>query len=93
MLPLQTKGTEQTMNKKHDVIHQATNRLGQSSHLFLRHLECNAEEGVIIIEGKVPSFYLKQTAQSIVQSIEGVEKVVNRLEVVNSDGLSYSAEE
>lgn len=81
------------MEEKHDVIHQATNRLGQSSHLFLRHLECNVEEGVIFIEGKVPSFYLKQTAQSLVQSIEGVEKVINRLEVVNPVGLSYSADE
>ncbi len=81
------------MKEKHDVTHQATNRLGQSSHLFLRHLKCNAVEGVLFIEGKVPSFYLKQTAQSLVQSIEGVERVINRLEVVNPVGLSYSAED
>lgn len=76
------------MDEKRRLIHKATDRLGQSSHLFLRHLHCNADEGVLFIEGKVPSFYLKQTAQSLVQSIDGVDRVVNKLEVVNSYGIS-----
>lgn len=76
------------MDERRNIIHQATNRLGQSSHLFLRHLECSGEDGVVVIEGKVPSYYLKQTAQSLVQSIEGVEKIINRLDVVNAYGVS-----
>lgn len=43
---------------------------------------------MLYLEGKVPSFYLKQTAQSLLQSIDGVGRVVNRLEVVNPYGVS-----
>lgn len=70
------------------VVHQAEHRLGTSSHLFLRHIACRLEGDTILLEGKVPSFYLKQTAQSLLQSLDGVERVVNRLEVVNPYGVS-----
>lgn len=75
------------------VVREAVGRLGQSSHLFLRHVECHVEEGTLCLEGKVPTFYLKQAAQSLLQSLEGVERVVNRLEVVNSYGVSCGADE
>lgn len=70
------------------VVHQAEDRLGSSSHLFLRHVACRMEDGAMYLEGKVPSFYLKQTAQSLLQSLEGIDRVVNRLEVVNPYGVS-----
>ncbi len=66
----------------------AANRLGESSHLFLRHVECRLEEGSLCLEGKVPSFYLKQTAQCLLQSVDGVDRIVNRLQVVNPYGVS-----
>lgn len=75
------------------VVREAVGRLGQSSHLFLRHVECHVEEGTLCLEGKVPSFYLKQAAQSLLQSLEGVDRVVNRLEVVNSYGVSGTADQ
>lgn len=75
------------------VVHEAEVRLDRSSHLFLRHVACHFEDGALCIEGKVPSFYLKQTAQSLLQSLEGVERVVNRLEVVNSYGVSSDLDE
>lgn len=74
------------------VIHEAEGRLVQSSHLFLRHVQCHLEEGALYIEGKVPSFYLKQTAQTLLQSLEGVDRVINRLEVVNAYGISDGPE-
>ncbi|QDT67433.1 BON domain protein [Planctomycetes bacterium MalM25] len=70
------------------VVHQAEDCLGASSHLFLRHVECHEEEGALCLEGKVPSFYLKQTAQSLLQSLDGVDRIVNRLVVVNAYGVS-----
>ena len=75
------------------VVREAECRLGRSSHLFLRHIECHVEEGVLCLEGKVPSFYLKQAAQSLLQSLEGVDRVINRLEVVNSYGVSSASPE
>jgi osmotically-inducible protein OsmY len=76
----------------HQVIHQATARLGQSSHLFLRHVECHAEGRVLSLHGKVPSFYLKQAAQTLLQTIEGVDRVDNHLVVVNPCGVSSEPE-
>ncbi|MEN0110615.1 MAG: BON domain-containing protein [Planctomycetota bacterium] len=70
------------------ILHEATDRLGQSSHLFLRHVECRVEGDALCLDGKVPSFYLKQTAQSLLKSIDGVDRVVNRLRVVNPYGVS-----
>lgn len=66
----------------------ATVRLAESSHHFLRTVTCRDDDGTILIEGKVPSFFLKQTAQTLVQSVDGVRQVVNRLEVVNPYGIS-----
>jgi osmotically-inducible protein OsmY len=70
------------------VSHEAESRLRGSSHLFLRHVRCGFDEGRLQLDGKVPSFYLKQLAQALVQSVDGVERIDNRLTVVNSFGRS-----
>ena len=80
--------SSQPLLRPQGVLQQASARLDKSSHLFLRHVVCRLESGDLCIEGKVPSFYLKQTAQSLMQSIDGVQRIVNRLEVVNSGGVS-----
>lgn len=72
---------------------EATNRLAESSHHFLRHVRCRADEDAVLLEGIVPSFYLKQTAQALVQSVDGVERIINRLVVVNPYGVSSEAPE
>lgn len=72
----------------HKVVHEAQGRLDQSSHLFLRHIECHVEGNTLYLDGKVPSFYLKQTAQSLLKSLDGVKRVDNRLEVVSASGIS-----
>ncbi|TWT46716.1 BON domain-containing protein [Botrimarina hoheduenensis] len=70
----------------------ATGRLAESSHLFLRHVRCRQDNDTLLLEGKVPSYFLKQTAQSLVQSVEGVNRIVNHLVVVNSYGVSSDSE-
>jgi osmotically-inducible protein OsmY len=40
---------------------------------------------VIVLEGRLSSFYQKQLAQEIVGHIEGVVQVVNQIEVVSSE--------
>ena len=49
-------------------------------------------EGVVAIQGAVPSFYLKHLLQSLVREIEGVRRVINRVEVVCGHGLSSCSE-
>jgi osmotically-inducible protein OsmY len=52
-----------------------------SPYLDLRQVECHVEDGVLNMTGKVPSFYLKQVAQTVVGKIEGVRRIENCLEV------------
>lgn len=58
-------------------------RLQESSYLGLRGVVCEYHEGVLILRGHVPSFYLKQLAQTLVRKVDGVDTVVNRLTVDN----------
>jgi hypothetical protein len=50
-------------------------------------------DGVLIIEGTVPSFYLKQVLQTLLREIEGVVRVINRVDVVCGNGLSGCSQE
>lgn len=56
--------------------------LAASPYLPLRTLTCYVHEGVLTLRGRVPTFYCKQLAQSLVSALEGVEEVNNQLEVV-----------
>lgn len=59
----------------------AVSRLAGSGYLPLRKVRCEENEGVLTISGTVPSYYLKQIAQTLVATVEGVTRVENRLEV------------
>lgn len=52
---------------------------------YLRKIEVETAEDAVFIRGKVPTFYLKQIAQNLVGQVDGVEKVVNEIEVVVPD--------
>jgi osmotically-inducible protein OsmY len=67
---------------------QAKQRLGGTSYQFLRFVDCCFQNGVLTLRGRVPSFYLKQMAQSVLANLEGVDRIDNRVDVVNSRGLS-----
>lgn len=47
----------------------------------LRRLRCEFRDGVLVLRGSVPSYHLKQLAQTIVQGLESVAKVDNQVEV------------
>ena len=80
-----------TMAKSHRVTHRrpdrptsaqaALRRLGRSCHRQVRQVTCRYHEGVLLLYGRVPSYYLKQLAQEAVREIEGVEEIINRIEV------------
>jgi osmotically-inducible protein OsmY len=58
-------------------------RLMSSSHPPLRRIFCEYDGGVLVLHGRLNSFFHKQLAQETVARIEGVERVVNKIEVVN----------
>ena len=57
--------------------------LSNSSYLAIRYVNCTFQKGVLTLGGRLPSFHLKQLAQTAVQDIEGVLQVENRIEVTD----------
>jgi osmotically-inducible protein OsmY len=66
----------------------AERRLQESGYCCLRRVSCHYHEGVLALRGRVPSFYLKQVAQTVVRQIEGVIEILNQVEVVDSSAQS-----
>jgi len=60
--------------------------LRSSGYHALGHVVCQDHEGVIILHGHVPSFYMKQLAQVVAGKVPGVARIVNRLVVDDNSG-------
>lgn len=45
-------------------------------------------QGILTLEGRLPSFYLKQVLQTHLRDLEGVTRIDNRVDVVSPTGLS-----
>jgi osmotically-inducible protein OsmY len=56
-------------------------RFNRSPYLPLRYIECRLDDGVLVLRGRVPTFYLKQLAQTIGHSLRGIHRVINELRV------------
>lgn len=50
-------------------------------HLNGHQVFCSEEGGTVILQGRVRSYYQKQMAQEALRNLEGVERIVNDLEV------------
>ena len=57
--------------------------LRRSPYSCIRQLQCDYHEGVVTLRGRVPSYYLKQLAQSIARRTDGVEEVADRIDVAS----------
>ena len=44
--------------------------------------------GVLTLQGKLPTFHLKQVLQTRLKGLDGVKRIDNQVEVVNATGLS-----
>jgi hypothetical protein len=64
-----------------DIEEQARIRLQHSPYRAIRRVSCRYDEGVLILEGRVPTFHYKQLAQTAVAEIDGVRNIVNEIEV------------
>jgi hypothetical protein len=65
-----------------DVADQARALLLRNPYLALKNVSCEYIDGVLTLRGYLPSYYLKQIAQTIVANLEGVGQLVNAIEVV-----------
>ena len=56
-------------------------RFHRSPYLPLRYIECRLSDGTLVLRGRVPTYYLKQLAQTVARSLNGICCVVNELRV------------
>jgi hypothetical protein len=45
-------------------------------------------QGILTLEGRLPSFYLKQVLQTVLRDLDGVTRIDNQVDVVSSTSLS-----
>jgi osmotically-inducible protein OsmY len=48
----------------------------------LKNVSCDLLDGVLVLRGCLPTYYLKQIAQEAVAALEGVEHIDNQIQVV-----------
>ena len=57
--------------------------LRSSPYSALKHVSCDCQGGVLVLRGRLPTYYLKQIAQEVVaHQFDKVERLENRIEVV-----------
>lgn len=76
--------SKRDLTEKDAVLSEVRLRFERSPYQELHGVNCDFQKGVLTLRGRVPSCFLKQIAQSTVFSIECVELIDNRLEVVDS---------
>jgi osmotically-inducible protein OsmY len=79
--PTRATTIEATRAKTPDVAAKAVKLLRGCSHAPVRHVRCRFQEGVLILSGQVPTFYMKQVAQELLRNMKHVEQIDNRLSV------------
>ena len=60
--------------------------LRNSPYPLLKGVLCECDRGVLLLRGRLPSFYQKQLAQHAVASVKGVSQIVNEIEVDVASG-------
>jgi osmotically-inducible protein OsmY len=73
-----------SFNENEAVLAEAQLRFQRSPYQELHNIKCEFHEGALTLRGRVPSAFLKQIAQSIVFSMECIEAIDNRLEIMES---------
>jgi osmotically-inducible protein OsmY len=62
--------------------------LHSNPYLDLKYLTCAYHDGVLVLRGCLPTYYLKQLAQQVVVGLEGVGHIDNQIQVVTPAILS-----
>lgn len=71
-----------------ELLHRVDSAIKTSPHLTGHKVFCQEESGIVVLHGRVPSFFQKQMAQEALKKLEGVERVINELEVDWMGGIS-----
>ncbi|MFG0334825.1 MAG: BON domain-containing protein [Maioricimonas sp. JB049] len=55
--------------------------LEHNSHLAHRPIRCTRANEAVVLQGTVQSYFEKQMAQTVAAGIDGIERVINKIEV------------
>ena len=80
-MPLPTQSIPSDFDER-SVLRDATDRLTNSSHRELHHLGVRLDGTFLHITGRVHSYTLKQLAQEHLLTVDGIDRIVNEIEVV-----------
>jgi hypothetical protein len=70
------------------LVARARAQLGRSPYRALQYVSCEYDDGAVVISGRLPSYYLRQLALTIVLGhVHGCMPVVDRVEVGNGAAL------
>jgi hypothetical protein len=70
-------------NPPQRILEGAESCLRSNAYLALKNVTCDYQEGVLTLRGCLPSYYLKQVAQTAVARVAGGVRIVNEIEVVS----------
>lgn len=68
------------------LLNEAQRLLGAADYRELHKVECQYDEGVLILQGVVSRYYLKQRAYHVVAIMNGINQVSNEIEVQGYGG-------
>ena len=51
---------------------------------YFRDITCHYCDSVLILRGRLPTFYLKQILQTMLKDLDGVQQINNQVDVVSS---------
>jgi hypothetical protein len=64
------------------ITEMAERKLHSQPYQPLKNISCDWRDGVLVLQGSLPSYYLKQVAQEVVARLEGVDAIDNQIRVV-----------
>lgn len=77
-------GTPDQLAVQQPVLEGAERSLRCNAYLALKNVSCEYHDGTLTLRGCLPTYYLKQMAQTAVSRIEGIGRIVNKIEVVSA---------
>lgn len=83
-----TVDSPRAMTRDERLQNSVISELHASAYRPIQTIECHVHEDLVILSGRVPSFYIKQVAQTVVMKIAGVKSIENRLRVENENRSS-----
>jgi osmotically-inducible protein OsmY len=80
--PASAERVTEPLNPQAATADVAERRLRSHPYLALKNISCYLFDGVLVLRGCLPTYYLKQLAQAAVASLKGVQRIDNQIQVV-----------